>query len=346
MPAELNRRGFLKTTAAATLASSGLAALAQNPQKTKPTADPSKQIWGNLLHLSYNMWWDWDPPGKIRNGSYRPYLRFDRSLWNDLTQRMVDVGMNLVVIDLGDGVKYKSHPEIAVEHAWSTDELRAELARLRKIGLEPVPKLNFSTTHDLWLGPYSRMVSTDKYYAVCRDLIAEVCELFDKPRLFHIGMDEETAQHQRDHLYVVIRQFDLWWHDFLFYVAEVEKGGARAWMWSDYVWEHPELFYKRMPKSVLQSNWYYGTKFTDDEKMVKPYRELGEHGYDQVPTGSNWTSPDNFALTVDFCTRNIPPQHLLGFLQTAWHPTLEKFRDVHEKAIDQVGAVIKKARNN
>ena len=32
--------------------------------------------------------------------------------------------MNMVVIDLGDGVKYESHPEIAVKGAWSTTELR------------------------------------------------------------------------------------------------------------------------------------------------------------------------------------------------------------------------------
>ena len=76
------------------------------------------------------------------------------------------------------------------------DRLRKELARLRKLGLEPIPKLNFSTTHDLWLGPYSRQVSATIYYKVCEDLIDEVTGLFDKPRLFHLGYDEETAQQQ------------------------------------------------------------------------------------------------------------------------------------------------------
>ena len=66
---------------------------------------------------------------------------------------------------------------------------------LRALGIEPLPKLNFSTCHDAWLGPYSRMVSTPAYYDVCRDLIDEVAELFGGPRFFHLGMDEETAQH-------------------------------------------------------------------------------------------------------------------------------------------------------
>ena len=42
--------------------------------------------------------------------------------------------------------------------------------------------------------------------AASMDLIAEVSELFDGPRFFHIGMDEETFQHQRMYHYVVVRQ--------------------------------------------------------------------------------------------------------------------------------------------
>ena len=77
--------------------------------------------------------------------------------------------------------------------------MRAEVKRLREMGLEPIPKLNFSTCHDTWLGPYARMVSTPKYYEVAKDLIAETIELFDKPRLFHLGMDEEDERNQRHH---------------------------------------------------------------------------------------------------------------------------------------------------
>ena len=38
--------------------------------------------------------------------------------------------MNMVVIDLGDAVAYKSVPEIAVKNAWTGDKLRRELAAL------------------------------------------------------------------------------------------------------------------------------------------------------------------------------------------------------------------------
>ena len=305
----------------------------------KNTPKPCETIWANLLHLSFNMWLDC--PSKAHEKKYtvgKPYLRFDMEMWDEALKRMVQAGMNMVVLDLGDGVKYESHPEIAVRRAWSPAKLKAQLERLRKMGLEPIPKLNFSTGHDYWLGPYARCVSTDAYYAVCRDLIEEVIELFDRPRLFHLGMDEETAHHQRNHEYVVIRQGQLWWHDLQFYVDQVEKSGVRAWVWSDYLWRHPRAFFKNMPKSVLQSNWYYGKSFSRKITAVQAYLELEKRGYDQIPTGSNWVYVENFPRTVAFCRRHVSPRRLLGFLQTPWKPTLNACRRRHLEAVDAVSA--------
>ena len=302
----------------------------------------SELIKANLLHLSYNMWADREDPE--RPDSYttaRPYLRFDESLWRDILRKMVENGLNMVIIDLGDGIRYESHPEIAVRGAWSPEKLREELKFIRGLGLEPIPKLNFSACHDVWLGPYSRCLSTDTYYAVCADLIEEVIRLFDTPRFFHLGMDEETANHQRRFEYVGIRQFDLWWHDFLFYVERVEKAGVRAWIWSDYIWNNREVFLRRMPKSVLQSNWYYDVVFNDTVNYVKAYHDLEEHGFDQVPTGSNWSHPDNFGMTVEYCRKIIAPERLKGFLQTPWKPTLEAERKRHVEAVEQVGRALR-----
>ena len=65
------------------------------------------------------------------------------------------------------------------------------------MGLEPIPKLNFSTAHDAWMGLYSLRVSAKPYYEVCRDLIKDAVNIFDGPRFFHLGMDGETAEHHR-----------------------------------------------------------------------------------------------------------------------------------------------------
>jgi hypothetical protein len=116
----------------------------------------------------------------------------------------------------------------------------------------------------------------------------------------------------------------------------VERGGARAWMWSDYVWNHPDDFYRQMPRSVLQSNWYYGAEFAETIPEVKAYVDLASHGFDQVPAGSNWSSDVNFERTVSHCRARIAPERLRGFLQTIWKPTLEPCRDRHLRAIDQV----------
>src|SRR5690606_7650716 len=119
------------------------------------------------------------------------------------------VGMNQVLVDIGEGIRFDSHPELAAKGAWTPDEMSAEVRRLRDLGLTAIPKLNFSASHDTWLNEYSYMVSSKPYYKVCADLIAESLEIFEKPPLFHVGMDEETLQHQRNLHHVVIRQFDL-----------------------------------------------------------------------------------------------------------------------------------------
>jgi hypothetical protein len=324
-----NRRNFIKQVSAAGILSSVPSILfSQHSLSTlKISSDKS---WACLLHLNY------DSPSA---------LRFNESIWNDITQKMVRSGMNMVVIDLGDAIIYKSHPEIAIKNAWTRNRLRNEIERLRKMGLEPIPKLNFSTGHDTWLGEYSRMISTEKYYSVCRDLISEVSELFDQPRFFHIGMDEETEAHQNHYNYVVIRQNSLWWNDFHFLVKEIEKRGSRAWIWSDYLWRHPEQFFERMPKSVVQSNWYYGESFDEKEFVepyIKSYLDLEKYGYDQIPCGGYYDNGEKFSEksimnTVQFCKNNIADQRLLGFLQTLWRPTIEDFREPLMKGVDLFG---------
>ena len=215
------RRTFIKQLAAAGVMSAASPLAFSNPFKPEP------KIWGALIHLSFNMWEEFISPHRPFRG-FRPDLRLSEPLWNDALQRMADNGLNMVVIDLGDAVKYESHPEIAVHNAWTTDRLRSELRKIRALGLEPIPKLNFSAAHDTWMKDYSRMVSTEPYYTFCKNIVAEVIDLFDTPRFFHLGMDEETAAHQQYYRYTVVRRNDVWWDDFYHLIGEVEKEIGRA----------------------------------------------------------------------------------------------------------------------
>ena len=165
--------------------------------------------------------------------------------------------------------------------------------------------------------------------------------IFDTPRFFHLGYDEETAAHQSQYGYVVVRQGELWWHDFLFFVKEVERQGVRPWIWSDYYWSHPEEFLKRMPKSVLQSNWYYGAAFEPAKQVeVRTYLDLDKAGFEQIPTGSNWGNDANFKGTVAFCRKNLSPQRLKGFLMAPWFFTLKAWQEKNLQAIEQVAEMI------
>ncbi len=335
--------------------------------KTRPP------IWANLVHLSYNMWFDCSESlfkNKTSEAVAKPYLRFDDRLWRDILRAMSAAGMNMVVLDLGDGVAYRSHPEIAVKNAWTPARLKKEIAAARDLGIEIIPKLNFAAAHDIWLGMYSRMLATETYYRVCRDLIAEVCEIFDGPRFFHLGMDEETAVNQIYNRLAVIRQFDLYWHDLNLLCDAVRGHGARPWIWSDYQWYHPLDFARNMRRDVLQSNWWYykrvhpatvlvraNPQVMDDPvrpranmskplrlKPVQAYLDLEKLRFDQIPTGGISPKPANFADTVKFCRKNIAARRLYGFMQTSWRATLEKHREQHMAAIAAVGAVLARDR--
>ena len=303
-------------------------------------------MWGYLIHLGFNFWQEYretpDRYGDMTDKSAGKELICDKNTWDETTGLLAARGGNMLVIDLGEGVKYNSHPELAVKGSWEPETLRAEIERLRSMGITPIPKMNFSTSHDEWLGPYSRMVSTPTYYQVCRDLLEEVIEIFDNPPLFHLGMDEETYGHQALYAYAAVRNGDLWWQDLYRSIDILEKHNVRPWVWSDYIWSHPEIFVKKMPKTVLQSNWYYDVFFdaksgSPDEAIVRAYDLLDKHGYDQIPTGGLWSRADSMEQTVRYCKNVVASDRLKGFLQTSWKATTPKFRYLHLAAVDLLG---------
>ena len=300
-------------------------------------------IWSYFLQLSNHMW------NPIGVPSASPYLvdgssgvnnNTDIETWDKLVDFIAERQYNMLVIDVGDAIKYDSHPEISAPDAWDKDFLKKKLDEIRAKGIEPIPKLNFSTGHCEWLKEYRLMISTPTYYKVCADLIAEVCEAFGNPRLFHIGMDEEDIGHQTKHGVAIVRQGEHWWHDAFFLFKECEKHGARPWVWSDYYWHHPELFTKNMPKSVLQSNWCYRSLTNPPNEIqqvrVQTYLDLDRMGFDQVPTSSTWALPygTNEFETVGWCRDKLSPELLKGFLTVPWNwtqPHLEYFlkNDAH-----------------
>ena len=296
-----------------------------------------KMVWGLMMQLGHNMWREMPLSTNGMTEAQldrfaRDFNRTDQKLWDEVTEYAAKKGVNMLLIDLGEGMVYPSHPELAVKGSWSPEKMRKELARLRRLGIEPIPKLNFSASHDAWLKDYSRMVSTPEYYKVCSDVIRDVCEIFGKPRLFHLGWDEEKVIAQKRAHVAVVRQGDLWWHDFMFTVKEVEKNGSKAWIWSDQNWKHHDEFLKNMPHGVMQSNWHYFhmqhmvrndmeiNKLDWPEAWAGPlgFLELEEAKYDQIPCGSNYKVPANLEILVKFCKEHVAHERIKGFLMAPW----------------------------
>ena len=285
-------------------------------------------MWAYLIHLSTHMWSDATYENPLWYA--RPFSEnnnVDVDVWDQIVKFLGEQKFNVLLIDLGDAVKYETHPEIAAPDAWDKDFLKKKLDEIRAQGITPIPKLNFSCGHHTWLKEYNRMVSSPTYYRVCADLIGEVCELFGYPEYFHIGFDEEVERKQQFVEKVVVRGPKLWWNDLFFMAKECEKHGARPWMWSDYFWEpgNEDRFLKNMSKSILQSNWYYDSfqawpedHFKGYGFRIKTYEIFNEMGYDQVPTASTWQKVDNIRETCAFCKERLDPEHLKGIMVAPW----------------------------
>lgn len=292
-------------------------------------------IWAYLIHLGSNMW---TKKGRVVSGirheedfTYKDKMFCQRETWRKVTDFLPSCGINTLVIDIGEGVRLDSHPEIAVEGAWSKDELRRELARLRSIGLTPIPKFNFSCGHSAWMGDYAFMVGTQAYYDFCRDVIEETIELFDTPEFFHLGLEEEDYGNQASNYIAVVRTPYKKMEDALFLFDVCRSHGVRPWIWADFAsYGGEEKFAEIVPKDVLISTWHYGfvrdglpaEKYPESVRMMNTVAELG---YGLVPaTSTHWGFHLNAKETMLYCKKHIPAESLKGFMAAPWMLTIDK----------------------
>ena len=298
-------------------------------------------IWAIMQHLGYNMWHDeaiWKGRMKWSNFCNDRLLCTDKS-WKRRMDRLLVPGgrTNTLVVDVGEGVVYPSHPELAVKGSWSAERLNAEVKRLKAAGLTVVPKLNFSTCHDFWLGDYARMISSPTYYKVVRDLIDDTCEIFDNPPCFQVGMDEEGYKWCSGNAYCVYRGDDLWWKDLGFYGTCIERHNARPWMFSNPGTRDLDEFVKRLPKSFLHSPWSYAQQFElqtgdpdpDAGDRTKAFTRLAQEGFDLIPCGSVWVPRNlretglglnikNYPNLVRWFRKHVDPARVKGFWMVPW----------------------------
>ena len=292
-------------------------------------------MWTYLLNLGGNTGEDakWPAPRKAplqceMHQRFHKKLVTERDVWTKVVDAMPEYGINTVLVNVGEGVRYDSHPELAVEGSWSREALTAEVNRMKAMGLEPIPMLNLASAHDAWLGEYAYKLSTSVYHEVVGHLIDEVAEIFGKPRFIHLGMDGEG---KGGHLSGVTsnRSSILLFEDLYKLFDRVERNGARPWIFSDYFWNHPlSDWEKRMPKDCVQTTWEYerATGKHPDGSYKQPGRqamvELSRMGYDQITMGSSILTLENFGQTVWVALEaGVCDEHMLGFLNAPWENT-------------------------
>ena len=299
-----------------------------------------------------------------------PALEFEDATWQRIVEKAVELGFNQIVLDLGEGVHYASHPELAHPGAWTRERVREEVRSLKEKGIALIPKFNFSACHHLWLGDYRRMLGLPEYYRVCRDLISEVYDLFDKPEYIHIGMDEEgDTRFFRNMDLVAYRQGELLWHDLQFLLDCVRDTGAMPWIWADIAFLEPEEFRKRIkPGSVMLSPWNYrglkeehytpiagsiyedyykGTGYTyvEVDPLCVRYMEnsipTAKDGYDIVPCASVIWTEYNADDVVEYFMQNMT-DHTAGFMVAPWQTTTGEFEDEIIKNMEALKAALDK----
>lgn len=300
-----------------------------------------QKMWAILVHLSMNMW------AKKHEDLYE---NFDEDTWNYILEECPKADVNTIVLDVGDGVQYTSHPELSIRNAWSAQRVHTEIQRCKALGITLIPKLNFSASHDTWLGKYRNIRSTEEYRKVCGDLIREVYELFDKPAYVHIGMDEENDRWQGN-------DFTYRWDDLRYLIDVVTSLDAKPWIWACPLFDYPEEYGKHIGATeAILSPWYYnafrpehytpiesraeyvayynedryaelGLKYVEEDPFLVNVRKLAipllKEGYRYVPCASVYSRCDyNTPDLVEYFRDNTPDDQLIGFITAPWFNTM------------------------
>ena len=369
-----NRRDFI--TGALATASLAMTGAAIGEEAAKPAF-----LRSALLHLSMNMWGEYAFPGETRYPGYKyihDHVLTEDAIWNATIDRMVRRKYNHAIIDVGDAVVFPSHPELAIPGSWTPERLRDEVRRLKTLGIEAVPKLNFSANHDGWLKQYGRMLSTRKYYQVVKDLIADTCEIFGNPRQFHVGLDEEETIHISGKPLVQVRRGELWWHDAQFLFDEVARHNAQPICFgtTPFIENGQETFLRKMPRSVVQNLCIYGSEFdltrppasATGKKLIRwkakrlAVGTIAQAGYTILGGTSAWVLKDpkkpipqgkDYPLNhksaealLAFLRKIVPADLFAGMVSMPWEPMTSKRAYCWESGIDELADALDDAKGN
>ena len=207
-------------------------------------------IRGYMLHLSH-----YDPRWCRRKSREKP---IDVAFAVELVEAMAPAGLNLLVIDCADGVKYGSHPELARPYSIPMRSLKRIVSSAERNGIEVVPKLNFARSpmhqHNQWFRPHDRHFDDNAYWKTAFEVIDELIGVTRPRRFFHVGMDEDHTRSYNQYADAICTLH-----------AGLKRRRLRTVMWKDsHDWPatqcHTEKALwseRKIPRDVVQVPWDY-----------------------------------------------------------------------------------------
>lgn len=214
-----------------------------------------------LLHLTH-----YDPSWMRQKAREKP---FDLKTALLALDAMHAAGMNTLVIDIKDGVRYARHPELRRRYSAPMSQLRKICARARELRIDVVPKLNFSKSarnhHDEWMQPHDNRENwtqgLDAYFKVAHEVIGELVRVCRPGRYFHLGMDEDHS-----------RSLSQYVRDTKRLATMVRMRGLKPVIWNDSCYENRDVMAQvhadknaqaepLLSKSMVQIPWDYDFAF-------------------------------------------------------------------------------------
>jgi hypothetical protein len=269
-------------------------------------------VRGYLIHMSH-----YDPVWYEKKDREKP---FDLKIGCEIVDAVAQAGLNLLAIDLDDGVIFKSHPELKRHYSVPMSHLSELVAHAREKRLEIVPKLNFSKSklhrHNDWFSPHHELEDTEDYWKLAFEVIDEVLEVCAPERFFFIGMDEDT--HRTDDQYVRA-------------VESLRTGLAkrklRTAMWNDSFHLSQSMFQcvrktlaaeDSIGREVLQAVWDYGPV---RQHAVDRIQDIQRKGFDV------WIAPGSSPEYVRAWKQVALDENCTGMLMTMWQPVSAETRE-------------------
>jgi hypothetical protein len=262
-----------------------------------------------LLHITH-----YDPVWIARKDKEEP---FDFSVGLEVIDAMADAGLNLLMLDPKDGVRYASHPELARPYSQDINILRKLTEHAAGRGIETAIKLNFSQSalhqHNHWFRPHNDLFDNPEYWKYAFEIIDELLQAVRPPRFFHIGMDEDHARSYRQYVAAIKTLHE-----------GLASRGLRTLIWNDSAchWPSAEIHRdkslaaeKELPRDIIHVLWDYPGNDPD------ALRRIREEGFDL------WGAPGGKPELVILMRDILKSVGGTGILLTHWIPCIPSRRE-------------------